>query len=103
MGVNRRRRRPSEEAKAALRFALAEAKLRHASLRAVHSSHFDDIGPPGIKGFDPGTAADLGEVHKWSALVGMGGFTGLLLGSVGQQCAHDATCPTVIIPHRREK
>jgi nucleotide-binding universal stress UspA family protein len=28
---------------------------------------------------------------------GHGGFAGLLLGSVGQQCAHHASCPTVIV------
>ena len=28
---------------------------------------------------------------------GHGGFTGLLLGSVGQQCAHHAACPVVIV------
>jgi nucleotide-binding universal stress UspA family protein len=28
---------------------------------------------------------------------GHGGFTGLLLGSVSQQCAHHAPCPTVIV------
>ena len=31
---------------------------------------------------------------------GHGGFTGLLLGSVGQQCAHHAACPVVIV-HRK--
>jgi nucleotide-binding universal stress UspA family protein len=30
---------------------------------------------------------------------GLGGFRGLLLGSVGQQCAHHAVCPVVIVPH----
>lgn len=29
---------------------------------------------------------------------GHGGFTGLMLGSVGQQCAQGATCPVVIVP-----
>jgi nucleotide-binding universal stress UspA family protein len=30
---------------------------------------------------------------------GLGGFTGLLLGSVSQECAHHAPCPIVIVPH----
>jgi nucleotide-binding universal stress UspA family protein len=30
---------------------------------------------------------------------GMGGFRGLLLGSVSQQVLHHARCPTVLIPH----
>jgi nucleotide-binding universal stress UspA family protein len=29
---------------------------------------------------------------------GRGGFRGLLLGSVGQQCAHHSPCPIVIVP-----
>lgn len=29
---------------------------------------------------------------------GLGGFSGLLLGSVGQHCAHHARCPVVIVP-----
>jgi nucleotide-binding universal stress UspA family protein len=33
---------------------------------------------------------------------GHGGFTGALLGSVSQYCAHHATCPVVIVPAKIE-
>jgi nucleotide-binding universal stress UspA family protein len=33
---------------------------------------------------------------------GHGGFAGLLLGSVSQQCAHHSVCPVVIIPPARD-
>ncbi|WP_309620355.1 universal stress protein [Salinibacterium sp.] len=31
---------------------------------------------------------------------GLGGFGGLLLGSVSMQCAHRASCATLVVPHR---
>jgi nucleotide-binding universal stress UspA family protein len=43
----------SEGAKAALRFALEEARLRQATLRAVHAWQFAYLGAPGIEGSLP--------------------------------------------------
>jgi len=31
---------------------------------------------------------------------GHGAFTGMVIGSVSAHCAHSATCPVVIVPHR---
>ncbi len=43
----------SDGAKAALRFALEEARLRQATLRAVHAWQFAYLGAPGIEGSVP--------------------------------------------------
>lgn len=138
----------SDGAKDALRFALEEAKLRGARLRAVHAWHYASIGAPAIEASgqplfgvefadlqhgveasfeatlgeaipDPGgvdverrvvegaAAAALVEESRGADLLvvgsrGLGGFRGLLLGSVGQQVTHHAACPVVVVPHRRD-
>jgi nucleotide-binding universal stress UspA family protein len=54
-------------------------------------------GAPARSLLDAAKDADLVVVGSR----GLGGFTGLLLGSVSQQVAHHATCPVVIIPSHR--
>jgi nucleotide-binding universal stress UspA family protein len=134
----------SEGAKAALRFALDEAKLRQARLRVVHTWQYGYIGVRGIEGLSPVAGADLGDLRRTAEVAldrtlnevapspeadgvaverrvsegapatvlvdesrsadllvvgsrGHGGFAGLLLGSVSQQCAQHAACPVVIV------
>jgi nucleotide-binding universal stress UspA family protein len=130
----------SEGAVQALRFAIEEARIRGAELRAVSAWHV----PPAVYGAGWAPAStDLDEFRKLAEaslresveeagataagvevtpvvregnpvdvllaesegadlLVlgtrGMGGFKGLLLGSVSHQCANHATCPVVIVP-----
>ena len=54
----------SEGAKAALRFALEEAKLRHARLRVVHAWQYGTIGTAGVESFYPAVGADVSEVRE---------------------------------------
>jgi len=137
----------SPGAKAALLFANEEARLRKATIRAIHAWQYGYIGYTGPEGSVPLVGADIEqlrgaaqaaleasvrealpdtdvevELHAIqgapaSVLVeasrdadllvvgsrGHGGFVGLLLGSVGQQCAHHAACPVVIVHPKREK
>lgn len=136
----------SPGSKAALRWALAEARLRGTALEAVHAwmppyvaaglglapvideeylrAHREkaeemldtvlaevadeakgvDVrrvvaeGPAAQVLVERAAGADLLVVGSR----GLGGFAGLLLGSVGQQCAHHAPCPVVIVrPHEQ--
>ena len=54
----------SEGAKAALRFALEEARLRQAKLRVVHAWQFGYIGAPGFEGSLPAVGGDVAEFHE---------------------------------------
>ena len=138
----------SDGAKAALRFALEEAKLRQATLRVVHAWLYGYIGATGLEGAFPAVGGDIKELRDAAASVleetlresipetdtveierrvvegraaavlvdesrgadllvvgsrGHGGFAGLLLGSVSQQCAHHAACPVVIVHRTPER
>lgn len=62
-----------------------------AGVRIERASHF---GPPSQVLLDAAAAADLLVVGSR----GRGGFKGLLLGSVSQQCVTHAGCPTVVVP-----
>jgi nucleotide-binding universal stress UspA family protein len=54
----------SEGAKAALRFAIEEARLRSAPLHAVHVWQFGYIGYTGFEGAMPVLGGDLDELHR---------------------------------------
>jgi len=54
----------SDGAKAALRFALEEARLRQATLRAVHAWQFAYLGAPGIEGSFPHAGDEFAALHS---------------------------------------
>lgn len=129
----------SDESQAALRWALEEARLRGATVRAVYAwrdpyvlapgyglpedFEFDALREKAVERLDVvvagvvGTQSDVpieavvAEGPAGSVLVeaaedaeilvvgsrGHGGFVGLLLGSVSQQCVTHAPCPVLVV------
>jgi nucleotide-binding universal stress UspA family protein len=79
----------SDGAKAALRFALDEARLRRATLRVVHTWQFGYIGVSGIEGFSPVVGADLGYLRRTAEVA---------LDAVLHEVAYDAD--TVVVERR---
>jgi nucleotide-binding universal stress UspA family protein len=57
----------SAGAKAALRFALEEARLRRATLRVVHAWQFGYIGATGLEGLLPAAGGTLEDFHQGAA------------------------------------
>jgi nucleotide-binding universal stress UspA family protein len=54
----------SAGAKAALRFALEDARLRQATLRVVHAWQFGYIGATGLEGFLPAAGGELEDFRQ---------------------------------------
>ncbi len=126
----------SEASRAALDWALDEARRRQAQVDVIHAWHAPysygyaylselsdepmeqeakELVESLLKTADTsgltvdtiiahgGSAGVLVEAAKGASLLvvgsrGRGGFTGLLLGSVSQQCVHHAPCPVVVVP-----
>ena len=76
----------------------------------VVTDALSEVGTVGVevevKALEGSPSATLVEAAEGADLLvvgsrGRGGFSGLLLGSVSQQCAHHAPCPVVIVPPAR--
>lgn len=74
-----------------------EEALASVDRRGVHLTTVVEMGSPARVLLDQAADADLLVVGAR----GLGGFRGLLLGSVSQQCVTHASCPTVVVPLHR--
>lgn len=91
------------------RFSVEPLDDATARTRRLLDAVVDDVAGPDPRveirrSVRPGSAADqlLAAAADADLLVvgsrGLGGFRGLVLGSVSQQCISHAVCPTVVIP-----
>jgi nucleotide-binding universal stress UspA family protein len=75
-----------------------ELALEQADVSSVEVAQVTEYGSPARVLLDQAASANLLVVGAR----GHGGFTGLLLGSVSQQCATHAVCPTVVVPYKHK-
>jgi nucleotide-binding universal stress UspA family protein len=91
-------------AAAAVDWPTFERAARQLLDQAVDAALGDTTDVPVERVLASGSAADvlLGTAKDADLVVvgsrGVGGFRGLLLGSVGQQVTHHASCPVVVVP-----
>jgi nucleotide-binding universal stress UspA family protein len=95
--------RPLDAAAAGERLALAERVIDEA-LHAVGDPA--DLAIDRVPIVDRDAAQSLVEASRDADLLvvgsrGLGGFYGLMMGSVSQQCVTHAHCPTVVVPGER--
>lgn len=91
----------ANEALESVSFTEAATKVLSSVVQQVLGDQLPDLtveqhvaeGSPALVLLDAATQADLLVVGSR----GRGGFKGLLLGSVSQQCANHASCPVVIV------
>jgi nucleotide-binding universal stress UspA family protein len=106
----------------ALEFAADEARLRHAPLRVIYAYPATDTEAesrtyvegikataPSTDGVEvewlilPGNAAEVLIAASRDAMLlvigprGVGGFLGLIIGSVAAQCVHHSHCPVLVV------
>ena len=95
---------PADAAAAAVDASALEEAARHLLDRAVDAAEAQVPGVSVERVLVAGSTADglLGAAKGADLVVvgsrGVGGFRGLLLGSISHQLAHHAPCPVVVIP-----